>query len=190
MRPILTFISILLLSVAGVIQAQAPRWGFLGDDDSLKSTFTDAKRVVLVCVYDTELRDIKPPFAEVVYLATVIESQKGELETGDKIQIGFKTDSLPLDEAERLKFVENANKASKGALKFAFLHGAEGGVQFCEFLDVPNYTKEMHEFLKKLKQDLQTSKAEQGESGQPATSPESKPEGGDKPQPESEERSR
>ncbi len=177
MRLTLRHIPLLLILSAGSVLADEPRWGFLGDDDSLASTFNDAKNVVLVCVYETELRDVKPPFAEVVHFATVIESQKGELKMGEKIQIGFKTDSLPVDEEEQQDFVQKANTSSKGSLKFAFLHGEEAGVHFCDFLDVPNYTKEMHEFLRLMQLRHQTPQTLK-------TDPESKPEDGEKPQPE------
>ena len=131
MHSILRYIALLLFGSAGLLEAQAPRWGFLGDDEGLKATYNDAKRVVFVCIFETELRDVRPPFADVVYHATVIETYKGELKVGDRIQISFRTDSLPADEDERRKFVEKADKNNKGSLKFAFLHGGKDGAYFC-----------------------------------------------------------
>lgn len=128
----------------------APRWGCLGDDKSLTATFDAAQNVVLVCIFDTELRDVRPPFAEVVYHATVIESHKGALKIGEKIRISFPTDSLPAGEDERRKFVENANSRNKGALRFAFLHEGADGNYSCEWCDVPLYQKEMRDFLRQL----------------------------------------
>ena len=113
---------LLLLSV-GILKGQGPRWGFLGGDDALEMTFDEGVGVVFVCVFKTELRDVRPPFALVVYHATVIESYKGDFKVGEKIEIRFGTDSLPLDEDERREFVKKSNQRNQGALKFAFLHG-------------------------------------------------------------------
>ncbi len=151
MPSLIRYVILTLIGSIGLVAAQAPRWGFLGEDEGLEQTYRDAMSVVFVCVFATELRDVRPPFAKVVYHATVIESYKGELQIGEKIQICFYTDSLPLDEAKRQEFVENANKKNKGSLKFAFLHGGKEGSYSCEFMDVPKYTVEMREFLEQLR---------------------------------------
>ncbi|MCW1923068.1 hypothetical protein OKA05_10930 [Luteolibacter arcticus] len=150
MNPILRYAAVLLVFFAGPLRSEERRWGFLGSDESLVATFDDAKHVGFVCVTEVELRDVKPPFAKVVYHATVIECHKGKLEVGAKIQISFSTDSLPIDDGERLKFVEEANKKNKGELKFAFLRGGEEGAYGCDFTEVPTYSKEMQDFLRKL----------------------------------------
>ena len=157
----LLYVLLLLLTSVGLLQAQAPRWGFLGDDEALETTFDDAQSVVFVCIFKTELRDVRPPFAEVVYHATVVESHKGKLKIGEKIQINFRTDSLPSDQDERRKFVAKADKSSKGALKFAFLHGGADGAYSCEFMDVPRYSEEMQNFLRKLQSRPQKPPAKQ-----------------------------
>lgn len=189
MHSILRHIALLLFGSAGLLEAQAPRWGFLGDNEGLEATYNDAERVVLVCVYETELRDVRPPFAEVVYHTTVIETYKGELKVGGRIQISFRTDSLPAGDDERRKFVKKANKNNKGSLKFAFLHGRNDGAFSCELMDVPRYSKEMQEFLGKQQKRQRKQQAELDGAEQPATAPESKPEGNEKPQLDSEGRS-
>ena len=140
------------MAIGGILQADdvAPRWGFLGDDKGLTSTFNDAHSVVLVCVFDTELRNVKPPFADVVFHATVVGLHKGDLKIGDKIKINFSTDSLEGDAEARRKFVEAANNKNKGALKFAFLHGGKDGAYSCDWVDLPDYQIEMQKFLKTL----------------------------------------
>ena len=75
MNSILWRATLLLLLSVGLLKGQDPRWGFLGDDGALEAAFDEAKGVVFVCVFETELRDVRPPFAEVVYHATVIESR-------------------------------------------------------------------------------------------------------------------
>ena len=176
MNSILWRATLLLLLSVGLLKGQDPRWGFLGDDGALEAAFDEAKGVVFVCVFETELRDVRPPFAEVVYHAAVIESHKGKLKVGEKIEISFRTDSLPQAEGERRKFVEKADKRSKGSLKFAFLHGGEKGAYFCEFMDVPTYSKEMQDFLRKLQSRPLKSHAEQNSAHQSTTRFESKSE--------------
>lgn len=123
-----------------------PRWGFLGDDESLKETIDECGQVVLVCVYQTSLEDVRPPFADVVLRATVIQTVKGTHQIGDRIAIRFGTDSLPKDDAERAKFIEEAAIENLGALKMAFLPGAKSDQYDCDWLDTPKFKPEMLEF--------------------------------------------
>jgi hypothetical protein len=127
--------------------AQEPRWGFLGDDEALELRIKEAKAVYQVCVYDVALQDVKPPFAKVVYKATVTGAYKGSHKIGDKISITFLTDSLSLDQTERDSFISKANQRLKGSLRFTFLNSQTDNNYFCEFMDVPEYSLEMSNFL-------------------------------------------
>ncbi len=127
--------------------AESPqRWGILGDDESLKETIDDCGQVLLVCVYQTSLKDVNPPFADVVLRATVVQAVKGTHQIGDRIAIRFKTDSLPLDDAARAKFIEAAAVKNLGSLKMAFLPGARTDDYDCDWLNVPAFKPEMLAF--------------------------------------------
>ena len=126
-----------LADKVGALEDGPPRWRFLGDDEALTSTFDDAENVVLLCQIDTELERVKPPFAEVIYHGTVVETLKGDLQVGQKIKVGFATDGLPVDPLEREKFVESRNRSSKGALRFVFLDPPKDGVYGCDWTQGP-----------------------------------------------------
>ncbi len=154
MRP---FIAILLgccvfvAAASEVEEAESPpKWGFLGDDESLRETFHDTDEVLLVCIYGTELKEVRPPFARVVHFATVIKSLKGVSELGDKIEIQFMTDSLPLEEEERTEFVETANRSVEGDLRFVFGEISGEGRITTEFLFVPKFSSDLDGFLNRL----------------------------------------
>jgi hypothetical protein len=123
-----------------------PRWGFLGDDEGLTRTIDACGQVLLICVYETTLEDVKPPFAGVVLRATVVQAVKGTHKTGDRIVIRFHTDSLPLDDAARAKFIEAAAVKNLGSLKMAFLPGARADEYECDWLDIPSFKPEMLDF--------------------------------------------
>lgn len=127
----------------------APRWGLLGDDSALRETIREAGQVLFICVYETTLDNVKPPFAEVILRATVVGSVKGTHTLGDKITLRFHTDSLPLDEAGRNKFIETAAAKNLGSLKMAFLRGAKADDYQCEWLDLPAFDPEMLAFARK-----------------------------------------
>jgi hypothetical protein len=127
----------------------APRWKFLGDDDSLRETIRECSQVLLICVYQTSLEDVKPPFAMVVFHATVVQSVKGAHKLGDRISIRFVTDRLPSDEAERSKFIADRAAKNAGALRMAFIRDGKDGVYSCEWLDVPTYEPAMLDFAMK-----------------------------------------
>jgi len=150
-----------------------PRWGFLGEDKDLTFSFNNALCVALVVIFDTELRNIRPPIAEVVLHATVVDIHKGNLKIGDKIKISLYTDTLDGNAETQRKFIEDANSRNKGALKFAFLHEVKEGDFTCEWLDLPGYTSDMQEFLRKIARRPAAKNAEQGADGQPqkATQP-------------------
>jgi len=126
-----------------------PRWGFLGDDESLKEIIDECGQVLLVCVYQTSLEDVKPPFADVVLRATVIQAVKVTHQIGDRIAIRLGTDSLPKDDTERAKFIEEAAAQNLGALKMAFLPGAKSDKYDCDWLDTPKFNPEMLGFATK-----------------------------------------
>jgi hypothetical protein len=129
---------------------EAPlRWGFLGDDDNLRETLNECGQVLLVCVYQTSLEDVNPPFAEVVLRATVVQALKGTHQIGDRIVIRFRTDSLPQDDAERAGFIEAAAVKNLGALKMAFLPGTRADEYECDWLDVPSFDPGMLDFATK-----------------------------------------
>lgn len=131
---------------------RAPRWKFLGDDDALRQTISEAGQVLLVCVFETSLDRIKPPFAEVALRAAVVQVVKGTHTLGDKITIRFPTDSLPIDEAARDKFIEDAAAKNLGSLKLAFLRGGRSDDYQCEWLDVPAFDSDMLAFVTKNNQ--------------------------------------
>jgi hypothetical protein len=127
----------------------APRWTFLGDDDALRHTIKEAGQVVLICVYQTSLGQVNPPFAEVVLRATVVQTIKGAHAVGDKIAIRFKTDSLPADEKKRDKFIDDVANKNLGSLKMAFLTGDKMDDYTTEWLYVPNFDPDMLAFAVK-----------------------------------------
>jgi hypothetical protein len=92
---------------------------------------------------------VKPPFAEIVLRATVVQAVKGAHQLGDRISIRFHTDSLPEDEAERAKFIDAAEARNLGSLKMAFLAGDKANDYGCEWLDVPAFDPEMLAFAVK-----------------------------------------
>lgn len=127
----------------------APRWEFLGEDEALRQTIREAGQILVICVFETSLAQIKPPFAEVVLRATVVQTVKGTHTPGEKITIRFLTDSLPADEAARAKFVKDANAKNLGSLKLAFLRGKKSDDYQCEYLDLPAFDPEMLDFVSK-----------------------------------------
>ena len=127
----------------------APRWTFLGDDDALRHTIKEVQQVVLVCVYQTSLNQVNPPFAEVVLRATVVQTIKGGHAIGDKIAIRFMTDSLPSDAKERDKFIQDIANKNLGSLKMAFLMGDKMGDYLTEWLYVPDFDPDMLAFAVK-----------------------------------------
>lgn len=126
----------------------APKWKLLGDDDGLRATIRQAGQIVLLCVYQTELREVKPPFAEVVIRATVVEAMKGDHAIGDRISVQFPTDSLPMDTDQQKKFIESAALKNLGALKIAFLSGTKSQEYSSEWLYVPGFMAEMASFIR------------------------------------------
>ncbi|MCU0795167.1 MAG: hypothetical protein MUF31_04445 [Akkermansiaceae bacterium] len=173
--------AILLAVLVGILRADAPRWGWLGNDESLRATFDSAEPVAFVCVTEVELREVNPPFADVVYHATVIECHKGKLLLGERIQIVFSTDSLPKNDEDRRKFIESANKKNKGDLKFAFMQSGEDGTYFCDFIDGPTYTSALQDFLRGLQNWHEDGQGKQAVAPQSTPSPEPNPEDSDKP---------
>ncbi len=139
-----------LAEKVGRVRMAAPRWVFAGDDESLMDSFDDAKGVVMVCVTDTELQDVKPPFATVIYHGTVVEALKGSLKTGQGIKFSIHTDSLPKDEAKRKAFVAERRETARGSLRFAFLFEERDGIYRSDWTLVPRYEQQMHRFLKRL----------------------------------------
>lgn len=131
---------------------EAPRWTFLGDDDSLRDTIKEAGQILLVCVFQTSLDRVKPPFAEVVLRATVVQTVKGTHKMGDRVTIRFSTDSLPADEVARAKFIQDAAAKNLGSLKMAFLRGAQSDDYVSEWLDVPAFDPAMLAFAIKNNQ--------------------------------------
>ncbi|MDB6134834.1 MAG: hypothetical protein JWM59_3077 [Verrucomicrobiales bacterium] len=127
----------------------SPRWKFLGDDDRFRETIREAAQVLLICIYQTSLDLVKPPFAEVVLRATVVQCVKGNHSLGDRITIRFYTDSLPVDEDKRIKFTEDAATRNLGSLKIAFLQGDKVNDYSCEWVDVPAFDAEMLAFAVK-----------------------------------------
>jgi len=135
-----------------------PKWGLLGDDDSVSRLCSESTNFVLVCIVDTEvvfdstIGKLKPPFGQIIHHATVIQTYKGRLKLGDQIKIEFMTDSLPRDDKERAEFIEAANKKIKGKLKFAFLDAASDGLHSCEWVDIADHSEELGQLLTKISQ--------------------------------------
>lgn len=129
-------------------QDSAPRWKFLGDDEDLRRTIAGADQVLFVCVYQTALEEVQPPFAKVVLSATVVKPLKGTHAIGDKIHLSFHSDSLPEDPAERDQFIAAAAERNLGSLKIAFLKGEKAAAHSCEWLDIAPYSAEMLKFVK------------------------------------------
>jgi hypothetical protein len=158
MRPLLPFV-LALCAIASPLHAgeapapqpqdAAPRWLFLGEDADLQRTIAECDHVLLVCVYQTALENVKPPFAEVVLSATTVESLKGTHATGDKISLRFYSDSLPSEEDKRAQFIEAAAKKNLGSLKLAFLRGEKSATHSCEWLDLAPYSPELIDFVRK-----------------------------------------
>ena len=130
-------------------QDAAPRWLLLGEDADLRRTIAESDHVLLVCVYQTALENVKPPFAEVVLSATTVESFKGAHATGEKITLRIHSDSLPSQEDKRAQFIEAAAKKNLGSLKLAFLRGEKSAAHSCEWLDLAPYSPELIDFVRK-----------------------------------------
>jgi hypothetical protein len=130
-------------------QDAAPRWQLLGEDADLRRTIAESDHVLLVCVYQTALENVNPPFAEVVLSATTVESLKGTHATGDKIALRFHSDSLPSQADERAQFIDSAARKNLGSLKLAFLRGEKSAAHSCEWLDLAPYSPEMIDFVHK-----------------------------------------
>jgi len=145
--------AISLIESKKIVANGSPKWGFLGNEDDVRKLFLASKNVLLICIVDTELKfdtsfsKLNPPFGQVVHHATVVSSYRGVCKTGEKIRIGFVTDSLPKDEKEREAFVSKANKKAKGVLKFAFLGSGKDGIYSCEWLDLADYSPELGALL-------------------------------------------
>lgn len=135
-----------------------PKWGWIGGDEDVAATFVRSKKVALVCIVDTEVlpevdgRKLRPPFAMIVHHATVVSSLRGDLRIGDKIKVGYVTDSLPVDDAKRVLFIRKANEKHKGVLKYVFLgDDAVGDAKYgIEWIEFPDYSPELGQFLSKL----------------------------------------
>lgn len=127
----------------------APRWKFLGDDGALRHTIKEVQQVVLVCVYQTLVNQASRSVSEVVLRATVVQTIKGAHAVGDKITIRFMTDSLPADEKERDKFIDDVANKNMGSLKMAFLMGDKTDDYTTEWLYVPNFDPDMLAFAVK-----------------------------------------
>ena len=130
----------------------ALRWGFLGDDNALRGTIEEAGQILVVCVFQTSLDRVRPPFAEVVLRATVVQIVKGTHTMGDKITMRFTTDSLPVDEPARAKFIEDAAARNLGSLKLAFLPGKRADAYEIQWLDAPAFDPDMLKFVIKNSQ--------------------------------------
>lgn len=84
-----------LAALGALTSAGPPQWGWLGGEDDVAELCSESTNVVLVCIVDTELvyevgaRKLKPPFAKVLHHATVVQSHKGALKIGDRIEIGY-----------------------------------------------------------------------------------------------------
>lgn len=152
MKTLLTLIALTFTMMAAFAEEVdgIPRWLLLGDDDDLKQAFTESEQVVLVCLYATTLEEVRPPFAMVVHHATVVKSLKGDLEIGEKIEIAFHTDSLPESAEEREPFIRREEERDKGDLTFIFLFGGKRPRFDADFTGVPDYSKEMADFLDAL----------------------------------------
>lgn len=154
------------LATITVGSAQKPKFGFLGSEEDVEKLFAESETVVLVClvetevVFDTTFAKLKPPFAQIVHHATVVGSHRGSGKVGDKIKVGFVTDSLPVDEEKRKVFVEKANKKAKGALKYAFLRGGKDGFYSCEWLDLADYSVELGQVMAGLAKDERGKKSD------------------------------
>jgi len=158
MRSLLPILSLLLANLSPLHGEETPvapqaedterRWGFIGGDRNLRRTIAESDHILFICVYQTALEDVKPPFAAVVLSATVVEPFKGTHATGDKITIRFHTDSLPKDEVERKKFIAEAAENYLGSLKIAFLQGEKSADHSCDWTEVPTYSAEMAAFVK------------------------------------------
>ena len=141
----------------------APRWSFAGDDVSLALSFDEADDVVMVCVTGTELKDVEPPFATVIYHATVTEVLKGARSVGERVRLRIGTDGLPEDEGERKAYIDARDQ--KGRLMFAFLEGDEDddGEIWADWTLLPEYDLQMHRFLKRLTERGGTPRPPSGE---------------------------
>lgn len=140
----------LTLTSSGDEDSKPPRWLLLGDDAALKQTYAESADIFLACIYETTLEEIRVPFATVVHKATVVRVLKGDTKIGDKVELAFATDSLPYNAKEREQYIEKANTRARGSLRFVFPYGRKKMRFLAEFLDIPEYSEELSDFLNSL----------------------------------------
>jgi len=131
-------------SVALLAQQPAddrPRWGFLGGDEQVKLQLIESAEVALVCVYRTQLTQVRPPYALVTLHATVAQAIKGTLKVGETIRVSFATDSLPKEQAER--FIDEVARKNEGALKIVFLGEGKGGEFNVDWTEVAGFSDDL-----------------------------------------------
>ncbi|MDP0489550.1 MAG: hypothetical protein Q7Q71_00700 [Verrucomicrobiota bacterium JB023] len=154
-----------------------------GDEiDSYEAAFHhmlhDAAEFYLVCIYEVEKKPWGKEWEQLEIKATVIDPIKGAKKVGEKLNYRRVLDGKYGD-------ISSLN----GSLKFVRLITDEEKPDDEAFVDAQDpmsvfrYSPEFHKVAREHRQ------AEQGGAGQPATAPESKSEGKEKPKPESEGRS-
>ena len=126
-----------------------PKWGFLGDDDSLLDTIKDHDEAILGCVHRVEFVDIKGGFATVHLHVTVARTFKGKLKPYDRIIVEFPIDDVPTEAAARDKMLHALRDNDTGNLRFCFIQRPKGTeVHYrSEWLFVPKFSSEMNDFM-------------------------------------------
>ncbi|MBN8460531.1 MAG: hypothetical protein J0M04_22095 [Verrucomicrobia bacterium] len=155
--------------------------------DSAKEAFHhalhDAPAIYLVCYYKVEMKLWNGDWEQLDIQATIVEVVRGDQKVGDRINFERVMDGKYGDISKlagSLYYVQLYRNDHEGTPNFGKLD-----IDPQDPLAVFPYSQERSAMAAEHKK-----KAQQAGAGQPATLPESKSEGSDKPQPESEGRSR
>jgi hypothetical protein len=133
-----------------------PRWFFLGEDKDVEDRFNEVDAVVMLCVYDVEAKDSTPTHSWITFHSTAIRVFRGDLKTGDRIQVRFFAEVGQKDFSKE-------RAATVGSLKLGFLRKAKAGegndakpskvvnLSFdCEWLELTDYSTYLESLLLQL----------------------------------------
>lgn len=206
MKPIITIVAIVSMLLVESVLSQAI---LVGDPDNPEyrgahKQYMKTSGVILeVCVYEQEFQPSErkpqegpedPPWTAgtLIKRAVVVGVHKGNVKIGTKIEIAETVIDPP-------EFLKKFRSVVEGDLLTFFYFGkelpkAQNGHHMIDH-NLMYFDRDKDEDVKAFLKNLhatsrQNKQSEQAGAGQPATAPESKPEGKDKPQPESEKRSR
>ena len=154
------YLSLLLIALS----VETPKWGLLGDESAIKQRFSDSTYIFMGVIRESALKNIKPPFAEVVWTVRPIDQFKGDLQS-DTVSFSFPTDSLPTAKDEIASFINKRTKNDLGSVRFFFVRNDQitSSSHFSiEWIDSGKFSPSLYRFL-----DSNRGKAEQDAAANP-----------------------